>query len=298
MTLAIFPGCLVTYRYPEYEKSAYVILEKLGLKGMFIPEFTCCGSQVLESVDEKALTALSARNLAIAQSHGVNTLVALCGSCTFELLRAKKEMEEGERLSEINEVLGKEGLEYKPDENFNVMHIVEFLTQKGLFEKIGELKRDDIDVRVAIQEPCNASRPLSLHPGMDCDSFNRKLRGLIDITGASICDFAYERRCCGGTMLAFDEEVGRRLVALRYAALKESGADFIINACPNCQVVYYLYPFVVDKKYRKKESRLPSALFFTQLVGLCLGAGLSELGLERHRDRGIIKEMLENRGGH
>jgi heterodisulfide reductase subunit B len=67
----------------------------------------------------------------------------------------------------------------------------------------------------------------------------------------------------------------------------------MVSACPNCQAVYDLYPFLVDKKYRKRETRLPPSIFFTQLLGLSLGFGFEALGFGRHRYRQRLKEILE-----
>ena len=290
MAAAIFPGCLVAYRFPEYEKSARLVLEALGIEPRFVSEFTCCGSQVAESEDEVFLLALGARNLAMAQARGVDTLICLCGSCTYELLRARDRMKNPFNAARINEMLAREGLAYSPENAPRVRHILEVLSSGQEGALLRERCVHDIPLRLALQEPCNAVRPARLHPELGEDP--SLLREITALTGAEIVDFPYEKRCCGGTMLAFDESVGMELASLRYKALEATGAHGMITACPNCQSVYAVYPVVVDKRYGRRDSRLPPPVFITQVLGLSMGLDFHDLGLGRHRDRKKLLELL------
>lgn len=288
MSACIFPGCLVAYRFPEYEKSASLVLDALGVDQVFVDCFTCCGSQVAESADEMFLLALGARNLAIAQSHGADTVICLCGSCTYELLRAKERLGNPMNLARVNEMLKPEGLYYDVRNPLQVKHILEVLD--ALPRKLEGLCGNKISVGAAVQEPCNALRPAYLHPALDGRS--SLLRDITAWTGADCARFEYENRCCGGTMLAFDEPVGMDLASLRYHALEKCDAQIIVTACPNCHSVYYVYPRAVNKKYGKPGSRLPPAVFITQLLGLSMGMTFSEVGLDRHMDRKYLVKLL------
>jgi len=90
MKNTIFSGCLVQFRFPEYEKSAELILEKLGMEVDFINDFSCCGSQVVESVDNNLLYLIAGRNLAIAEQKKIDRIITLCGTCTYVLKKTKK----------------------------------------------------------------------------------------------------------------------------------------------------------------------------------------------------------------
>jgi heterodisulfide reductase subunit B len=235
------------------------------------------------------LLALGARNLARAQAHGVETLICLCGSCTYELLRAKERIGNPFTEARINEMLAPEGLRYDAKKPLQVKHILEVLDAAP--RRLQQLCTRKIRLRVAVQEPCNALRPAHLHPGLDgkCSL----LRDITAFSGVSPVEFEYENGCCGGTMLAFDEPVGMELASLRYRALEKCGAQAIVTACPNCHSVYYVYPKAVDKKYAKAGSRLPPALFITQLIGLSMGMTSSETGLDRHMDRKYLLKLLD-----
>jgi len=288
VTACIFPGCLVAYRFPEYEKSASLVLDELGVHQIFMDCFTCCGSQVAESADEMFLYAIGARNLAIAQSHGLDTVICLCGSCTYELLLAREWMGNPLNLARVNAVLKPEGLFYDARKPPKVKHILEVLDAFPM--ELEELCRRRLLIRAAVQEPCNVLRPVDLHPTLE--GRRSLLRDIAASSGAKCIQFEYENRCCGGTMLAFDEPVGMDLASLRYRALEKCDAHVVVTACPNCYSVYYLYPRAVDKKYGKAGSRLPSALFITQLLGLSMGMTFSDVGLDRHVDRKHLVKLL------
>jgi len=288
VTACIFPGCLVAYRFPEYEKSASLVLDALGVHQVFVDCFTCCGSQVAESADDMFLSALGARNLAIAQAHGVDNVICLCGSCTYELLCARERMGNPFNLARVNEMLKPEGLFYDVRKPLHVKHILEVLD--ALPGRLEELCINKIRIGAAVQEPCNAMRPVHLHPALEgrCSL----LHGITSWSGAECVPFEFESRCCGGTMLAFDEAVGMDLASLRYHALEKCGAQVVVTACPNCHSVYYVYPRAVDKTYGRAGSRLPSAIFLTQLLGLSMGMSFSEMGLERHMDRKRLARLF------
>lgn len=290
MAVSIFPGCLAAYRFPEYEKSACLVLGALGMLPVFVDSFTCCGSQVAESADDMFLLALGARNLAIAQAHGLDTLICLCGSCTYELVRAKERIGNPFTEARINRMLAPEGLRYDCTKPLQIKHILEILHLEGAAGRLDALCTRRIRIRAAVQEPCNAFRPERLHPGLggEC-SF---LRDTAIIAGVECSDFQYEKRCCGGTMLAFDEQVGMELGSLRYRALEKSGAQAVITACPNCHSVYYVYPRAGAWKSSADGFRLPPAVFVTQLLGLSMGMSFSHMCLDRHRDRKALTELL------
>lgn len=296
----VYPGCLIPYRFPEYELSAHAILEKLGIAVDPGVAFTCCGSQLLESTDAFAGLALAARNLAMAQARAqasaCRSLLTLCGSCTHALLDARRQLRDAEMRATVNELLEPEGLVYRDRTPFpfRVLHVVRFLTQPEVFIRLRALARPlEGPVSVSLQVPCMAARPPALHPHPSGPTtFVDAMGALVSLAGAEVVPYPYQDRCCGGTMLAFDEEVGKELGRLRYAALRESGADLLVTACPNCELVYAIYPPLVEGQPERDEGDLPPALFLTQLLGLALGLAPAELGLDRHPDAARLATLL------
>ncbi len=283
MKYTIFRGCLIPYRFPEYEKSAELIIEKLGLNYQYIGEFSCCGSQIVESFDKEMLNALSARNLALAQKLNIDSIITLCGSCTYILKNTKIALLDDDRREKINQILKANGLEYKKDKNLQIMHVIELLNQPTIFEELKKKIKNKLNLKVAIQKPCMIFRPSRVNIEQNPDL----IAPLLDLCGIKLVDYSYMDRCCGGTMLAFDESVGKELAKQRYEELNKIKPDLIVTSCPNCHLVYSIYPNIV-------ESQIPPAVFLTQIIALCLGYSFEEVALSRNIEKNKITQIIEN----
>lgn len=281
MKYSIYHGCLIPYRFPEYEKSAQIVLNALGVNLINIDDFSCCGSQIEESNDNFLLTLLASRNLAIAERAGVDVIITLCGSCTYVLKKIRLELQDEDLLSKINEKLRKDNLEYSG--TVQIKHVLDFLHEDENRDSIAKHVITSIPARVALQVPCMISRPA------DISEFNldptQALADLLKPCGLKIIDYAYSKSCCGGTMLAFGEPTGKKLAQIRYSELKKLNIDFIVTACPNCQTVYGIYPDVL------KEEVKPS-IFFTQIIALAFGSSFEDVGLDRNHKKKLIQEKL------
>jgi len=282
LVLAIYPGCFVSYRFPEYEKSTALILDSLGVEYRFIDDFACCGSQIEESNDELLFYLLSARNLAIAEREGVTEIITLCGSCTYSLKKAQVAMLERNFRNKINEYLQKDELQYNG--TVKISHIIAFLHETKQFNSLKKNISTPFPARVSLHVPCMVFRPVGISR-MNFDPA-KTLRDLLEPCGMHVIEHQYTNRCCGGTMLAFNESVGKELAKKRYLELEKLDIDFILTACPNCQNTYGIYPAVLDFE-------LVPSFFFTQAIALALGCSPKKVGLlQHHRKKQILKKLI------
>ncbi|MBD3229992.1 MAG: hypothetical protein GF329_17550 [Candidatus Lokiarchaeota archaeon] len=284
MKYSIFPGCLVSYRFPSYEKSANLVLKRLGYNVTPINSFSCCGSQILESINERDLHLLNARNLSIAQDLEINTLITLCGSCTYIIKKSLSILlEDRLELMKVNEKLSDLDLQFSPKKKINVTHIAEFLNKESIFDNFRKSIIKSIDINIAIQNPCMLLRPNRIS--------NLELKDRLMIyklmkeCGANIISYKYTNRCCGGTMLAFDKPIAKDLGVLRYDILRELNVDLLVVGCPNCQLMYSIYQNMLN------DISIPS-IFFTQLIGLALDYSINEMALERNIQSDKIIEII------
>ncbi len=281
MIHAIFPGCLIQYRFPEYEKSARYILDALDIEYEFIDEFSCCGSQIVESIDDALLNLIAGRNLALAEKHKIHSVITLCGSCTYILKKTKIELDNSGVREIVNESLKKIDLKYTPE--IKVQHLAELLNESPYLQKLKSKIIKKQSFNLVFQNPCMISRPQTISKiDIKKDTF---IKNLLTLCGGNVLDYEYQDKCCQGTMLAFKKSVGEPLVKKRYESLEKLNADFMIISCPNCQLVYNTFPSSFG-------ANIMPTMFFTQFIGLALGATPKELGLDRNIDFKRIYKLL------
>jgi heterodisulfide reductase subunit B len=285
MKYSIFGGCLVQNRFPEYEKSATKLLDSLELDHTFIDTFSCCGSQIIESINEDLLLLTAGRNLAIASQNNIDVIITLCGSCRYVLRKTLIEVQNKDQQRFLNEKLKKIDLEFK--NSIEVRHLAEILNKNSIYNKLSKLITRKIPIKVAFQNPCMLFRPKRISQ-ID-EEENELIKNLLNLTGADILSYDYQDKCCEGTMLAFKKKIGIPLVENRYDELKEIKPDLFVVACPNCQIVYNEYPQISG------TSSIPS-VFFTQILGLSLGFSFETVGLNENSNAEVIKQILIDKG--
>jgi len=280
---SIYPGCLISYRFPEYEKSTKLILQKIGVELIDIDSFSCCGSQVFESLDEMKINILNTRNLAIAQKAGINVLITLCGSCTYMLKRTLIKLQDELTLNIINKELLKINLQFYANKSIKVMHIAEFLNIKEIFNKFKNEIIKRIELKVAIQNPCMVLRPKRIS---NLEMKDRLLIStLLKECGLEIVSYKYTNRCCGGTMLAFKDSIAKELGKMRYAELQRCNIDLLILGCPNCEMMYSVYQNLLT-------SNCIPAIFFTQILGIAIGFTFDDVNFDRNMNDDEIYDLL------
>ena len=85
MEIGYYPGCSQTGTAKEYDKSLREILKILDVEPKELQDWSCCGATSAHVTSHKLATALSARNLAIAEKHGLKELFAPCAACFSRL---------------------------------------------------------------------------------------------------------------------------------------------------------------------------------------------------------------------
>jgi len=283
MKYTIFSGCLIQTRFPEYEKATRLILNELSLKFEFIDTFSCCGSQIVESIDESLLYLIAGRNLAIAEQRGIDVILTLCGSCTYILKKTRLKLQDEMIRRKINSKLSK--IDLTITHPVQVKHLAEFLNETPIIQRLKSKLKNKIYLKVALQNPCMLYRPqrISQIPPTETSLIIRLLREC----GMDIVYHEFQDKCCGGTILAFNNNIGEPLVKKRYEAVNKLNTDLFIVGCPNCQLVYNIFPSILD-------SKMPPSIFFPQLLGLAVGYSLQDVGLSRNIDFEKIKKILKN----
>ena len=271
-TLALYPGCLILQRMPEYELAARSVLRALGIQAELVQEPLCCGAPIAESFTEDWVY-LSAYNLARVRAMGRDTVLTLCGSCTNALTRARRALQDKAVREEAARRLAPLGLEVADD--VDVKHVVRLLS-----EREDELRTHivrPLGIRVAITNPCQAFRPsevMQFDDGMEPQSMRR----LIELAGAEIVPYGGEDECCGATLFLADPRLSLAAGRRKLEATHE--AEVLVHSCGNCHLLlrHLQHRMFADDPELRVRARKRS-LFLPQLIGLSMGLAEPELGL-------------------
>ncbi|MGI5874099.1 MAG: heterodisulfide reductase-related iron-sulfur binding cluster [Bacillota bacterium] len=277
----LYPGCLVAYRFPEYEKSAVFVLGRLGVSAAPLKEAVCCGSYLRGAgVGEDRLAAY---NLALAAREG-KPLVTLCGGCYNAFARVKARLaEDGAYRREINAFLAPLGLGCGGGEAAE--HIVPFLA--GEAAAVRNAVARPVPWRVGVVHPCSAFRPRRLF-GEEAPARLKAWRGLCELCGASPLSYETEYECCGAGLYESAPEVGAALGKRRFNELRAADADCLVTSCGNCQLF-------LDRQRRRYDQGPPlPGVFITQLLALAMGADDEALGVGHPKVKRMVRQWREN----
>ena len=275
MTYSLFLGCTIPARSRNYEMSARAVAQSLGLEFTEISDFSCCGFPIKASKQREA-GFLAARNLALAEESGVE-ICALCSACTSMLAEEAFHIEHSsDKREEVNRRLARIGRKYEG--NVRVRHFSRVLLEDIGLEKIRESVKVDLKgLKIATHYGCHYLKPSDIYHKRENPEDPSSLELLIQTVGAHPVDYERKMDCCGGAVLASDENTALTLAREKLAHVKDAGADAICVVCPFCSVMYDDNQKGIEKLF-EEEYGIP-VLFLPQILGIAMGLGRKELGL-------------------
>lgn len=284
----LFLGCTVSVRALNYEISARRVAKELGLHFSDIPDFSCCGYPV-KSIHRYASLLMAARNLALAEKKGL-PLCTLCSACCGSLTEANHEIQNDQKLrARINQDLSQWlGLRYEG--SIQVLHLIRVFNHQEVKERIlKKIKMDLSLLRTASHYGCHYIKPSTIYHLFDDPENPKSLDELIKASGAQSISYEDQLQCCGGGVLAIDEQVALAMAHQKLNHLRSQQVDAMILICPFCNVMYEGNQRKIEKIYQT-EYKLP-ILYYPQLLGLAFGLNPDELGLKMNRVR--TTELLQ-----
>jgi len=275
MRYAYYPGCSLESTASGYDRSLRVVFQRLGIPLEELDDWNCCGATAYMGVDETLALAVCARNLALAEAAG-GDLVAPCSACYLVLQKTKRYLaEQPELKARVDEALAEAQLSYRG--GVRIRHPLDVLVNDVGIEAIAaKLARPLAGMKVAPYYGCQLVRP---ERGFDDREAPMWMDELFRRCGAEVVDFSMKVRCCGGMLMTTAAPVGRRLSGEILAEAVDAGANVVVTTCPMCQMNLEAYQGPVGRAIGRRL-RIP-VVFFTQLLGLALGARASDLGLGR-----------------
>ncbi|NHZ71855.1 MAG: hypothetical protein GWP17_02065, partial [Aquificales bacterium] len=125
---------------------------------------------------------------------------------------------------------------------------------------------------------CHVTRPYEIVQVDDPEN-PTILDRLVEAVGGTAVDYPGKTRCCGGPMLAMDEEVAGIIGLDKIEKIGEAGADGIVTACVFCDIQLTQVQFGDKAGDMKKIPVLP----IPQFLGLALGIDDAKLGFELNK---------------
>ena len=261
-------------RLPGYEKAVQLVLEKLVIRIKTMKDANCCGAQYVESVNHVAFAAMSGRILALAEKMDMD-IVAICGACSGSLKHVKHDLDNNpELLAEVNDILEEEGLKYTG--KVQVKHLLQIFREDIGYDAIRSAVVNPYkDIRLAAHYGCHMTRPEEIVQVDDAEN-PTIIDQIIKAAGGTAVDYNGKTRCCGGPLLAMDEEVGNAIGRDKIENIRAENADGIVTACVFCDIQ------LTQVQYGDEAGDKPKIPVITlpQFLGHALGIDDDSLGMQ------------------
>ncbi len=276
---ALFLGCTIPARQPNYELSARKALAKLGIELVDLANMTCCCPPPIQSIDLETSLAVGAYNICLAEEADLN-LITLCSGCFESLAMANTMLKDDEQLkARINRILSQVGKEFLG--NKEVKHFLQVLVDDvGLNRLKQSVSKPLSKLKVAPFYGCHALRPSEL---LKLDDPERPtiLENLIETLGAESVEYRNKLKCCGGLLRGYSDDLALNLAREKIVNTTKAGADCIGTLCPFCFVALDIGQMQMKAKFQ--ETYDMPVLHYSELLALALGIDPKELALQTHK---------------
>lgn len=272
---AYYPGCSGQGTSKEYEQSTRAVCEALGMELVDIPDWSCCGSSPAHTVDHRLSSALSGRNLALAERlEGVSAILTPCPSCLTNLKMSAHKMKDPEFAAEVNALL-----DFPVRNTLPVKSILQ-----AIYEDVGpdalrpKAFKRLTGLKLAPYYGCIMNRPPHI---MEFDDHENPVAmdQLMEAIGAEAVPFPLKVECCGASFGVARRDIVQKLSGKLLDTAASNGADAVVTACPLCQMNLDLRQDQIN--VANNTSHNMPVFYYTQLIGLALGMTPSQVGLEK-----------------
>jgi heterodisulfide reductase subunit B len=276
---ALFLGCTIPARQPNYESSARKSLSKLGIELVDLSNMTCCAPPPIESINLESSMSIAAYNICLAEEADLD-LVTLCSGCFQSLAKTNAMLKTDKHLkARINSILSHAGKKFEG--NKEVKHYLQVLVDDIGIKRIRQsISKPLRNLKVAAFYGCHALRPSELLK-FDDPERPRILEDLIETLGAKSVEYRNKLKCCGGLLRGVSDELALDLAREKLVNTSKADADCIATLCPFCFVALDIGQ--VQLRSKLKETYDMPVLHYSELLALSLGIDPKELALETHK---------------
>ncbi len=274
MKYSLYPGCAGEATTKEAWSATSRLLDFLGMDVTENSAYSCCGAGIVEEEDPEFEYTLNARNFALAEKEE-RDIVVICNTCLLTMLNTKKTLAENQKLyQQVNADLAEIGLEYKGE--VRIKHFMWLLRDDIGLDRLKELIKVPIrNVKIAPFYGCHIVRPSEVIADDKEPDF---LSRLIKACGAEEADYDHKYNCCGFHILLNDQATSLKMTEKCLSHAGKSAADMLVTPCTLCHISLdgYQKPANINNR-----TEIP-ILHLAQMLGLAMGIGPKELGLDKN----------------
>jgi Fe-S oxidoreductase len=191
-----FVGCFDSYRYPEFAKKTFKVLQRFGVT--LLPDEQCCASPLLRMGFKDEAEKVMEHNLEQIRKIGAHTIITSCAGCYTTFKNSYPE-------------------------EFQVISLPEFLA-----ENLDELKLKKLDLTVTYHDPCHLGRQNKIY-----DAPRKVIQAICALK--EMKNIKEDSHCCGGGggVRIGSPDLSLELARNRLKDAPE-GVDYIVTSCPLC----------------------------------------------------------------
>lgn len=274
LTVGYYPGCSGQGTSRDYDMSCREVCRALGVSLLEIPDWTCCGSTPVHTVDTALSAAVCSRNFAQAESAGLDHVVTPCPACLKNLRNSLLHMEDPVVRKQVDILTGR-----PLKRAHSVRSVLQLLSEDvGLAAIRQRVTRPLTGLKAVCYYGCLMNRPAASMKFDDPEN-PMSMDRIMEALGATVLPYPLKVECCGASSAVPFNKVVTRLTGRLLDAAASLGADVVVTACPICQMNLDLRQGQVNRANKTKHV-LP-APYFTQLMGWAFGMSAKDLGLSK-----------------
>lgn len=276
MKLGYYPGCSADGSGVEYGLSTRRSAEIFGVDLVELEDWSCCGATSAHNTDKMLSLALPARNLAIAEQAGLNTILAPCAACYNRHRTSEHAIQHQAEMKESIAHI----IDMPLQGNTTTISVLEWLDGDIGIEKIKAGVTNPLKgMKAACYYGCLLVRPAE-HTGYDDPEDPRSMDRVVEALGARAVDWSHKTECCGAAIATSRPEIGATMIYEIIRAARDAGAECLITACPLCMLNLDMRQAAAAQRF--KTSLAMPVYYVTELLAIACGTSTSEVGIHRH----------------
>ncbi len=288
-----FPGCMIPFRLPHFELTTREVLKRLNIELIANEGHTCCPEPTtFTGVDFEAWLTIGARNIAISESTGKDT-VALCSGCFHTLAMVGHTLRnEADIRERVNKRLKPTGMIATGEVTVkNILHVLH--EDVGLDRIKKQVTHPLKGITLAAHYGCHLVRPLEATQ-MDHAESPQWMEDIFRAVGAEAIDYANKMACCGAPIGPSNEPLSFKLTATKLKNIVDAGADAIVLICPTCYTQMEMQQKKATVDFGPDFS-IP-VLYLGEMLALAMGMSDLVVSNARRYHRVKIDSLLDKMG--